>query len=265
VTSGAASGSTASGSAGSGVATGAASGSSAGSTGSTSGSTSGASSPDDGGLDEGASEGGGSGEAGGGCAGYQLCDDFEGVAPGAATSPWTIDAQAYTVETIDDATMAHSGTHAVHVKATAASGRGYIVETKTFPATDFWGRAWILLQAQSGGHEVFLAMDGANNEQVRILNNLGGGKIATNRRSDDQSKQSNTAYPMGTWACYEWHETPTELHVYFQGKELTDADEMWTEPVLSSVRAGFERFTAGNAGDIYIDDVAINGTQIGCN
>jgi hypothetical protein len=207
-----------------------------------------------------------SGEAGAGCAasGYALCDDFEGAEAGATGSAWTIDtAGGYTVETVT--TMAHSGTHSVHVMAKGVSGHGYIVETKTFPATDFWGRAYLLLQAPPSGHEVFLAFDGNNDEQVRVLNDLGSGKIATNRRSDDHSMQSSQAYPMGTWACYEWHETPTELHLYFQGKELTDADEMWTEATLTLLRIGFERFDTGTGGDIYIDDVAVSSTQIGCN
>jgi hypothetical protein len=219
---------------------------------------------DSGGQDDNG-EGGALGEAGLGCssAGDQLCDDFEGVQPGATGSVWTIDNMGYTVETVT--TMHHSGTHSVHVAAKGVSGRGYIVETKTFPATDFWGRAYLLLQAPGSGHEVFLAFDGAANEQVRVLNDLGSGKIATNRRSDDQSKQSSQAYPMGTWACYEWHETPTGLHVYLQGKELLDADETWTEAPLTDLRIGFERFDMGTGGDIYIDDVAVSSSQIGCN
>lgn len=238
---------------------------------STSGSASGATSTGgitepDGGANDAAGDAPPSGEAGAGCgaSGYTLCDDFEGAPAGGTGSPWTIDTEGgYTVETITG--MAHSGSHYIHVTAKGVSGHGYIVETKTFPATDFWGRAYLLLQAAPSGHEVFLAFDGNNNEQVRVLNDLGGGKIATNRRSDDQSKQSSQAYPMGTWACYEWHETPTGLHVYFQGKELTDADETWTEATLTLLRIGFERFDTGTGGDIYIDDVAVNSAQIGCN
>jgi hypothetical protein len=210
-----------------------------------------------------------SSEGGGDCAtaGYQLCDDFEGVAAGAAGSVWTIDNKGYTVETVT--TQAHSGTHSVHVQSTGSSGLGYIVESMTFPATDFWGRAYLMFMAPGSGHEVFAAMDSTpsddSGEQVRILNDLGGGQIATNRRSDDQSKQSSQKYPMGTWSCYEWHETPTELHVYFNGQELMDVDETWTEPTLVDLRLGFERFDTGTGGDIWIDDVAVNSSQIGCN
>ena len=64
---------------------------------------------------------------------------------------------------------------------------------------------------------------------------------------------------------YEWHETPTGLHVYFQGSELTDIAETWTEATFSLLRLGFERFDTGTGGDIYIDDVAVNNEQIGCD
>jgi hypothetical protein len=241
-----------------------------GSSGSTSsGNTSSSGTTDDGGADDASGDGAAGSEGGASCGAgtYELCDDFEGPAAGSPGSVWTIDNKGYVVETVT--TQAHSGSHSVHVKSTGSSGLGYIVESKTFPATDFWGRAWLMFMAPGSGHEVFVAMDGTpsdnSGEQLRILNDLGGGQIATNRRSDDQSKQSSQKYPMGMWSCYEWHETPTELHVYFNGKELTDADEMWTEPTLVDLRLGFERFDSGTGGDIWIDDVAVNSSQIGCN
>jgi len=214
---------------------------------------------------------GAGGSAGGGavgCAAMQLCDDFEGAPPGDAASAWKIIKNGgYALETVT--TQAHSGTHSVHAMATAGSGYAYIEETKTFPAMDFWGRAFMRFQAPSGGHEVFAGLDTnaneAQGEQVRLLNNLGGGKVSTNRRSNDNSKTSSTSIPMGTWFCYEWHETPNELHIFLDGKELTDVGEPWVEPAFVSLVLGFERFSGGMPGDVWIDDVAINSTQVGCN
>jgi hypothetical protein len=214
------------------------------------------------------SEGGGSTNCA--TAGYLLCDDFEGAAPGAAGSKFTMDTKGgYVVETVT--TQSHSGTHSIHVNSPGGSGLGYIVETATFtPAiTDFWGRAYLRFMANGSGHEVFVAMDDStsdsNGEQVRMFNDMGDGKIATNRRSDDQEKESSQAIPMGQWFCFEWHETPTELRIYFNGQDLTVADETWTEPKLADLRLGFERFDSGTGGDVWIDDVAVNSTQIGCN
>lgn len=200
-------------------------------------------------------------------AGYTLCDDFEGAAPGDATSAWTIIKNKYTVETVT--TQAHSGTHSVHVMATTDSGYGYISETKTFPATDFWGRAYLRLVAPSSGHEVFVGADTSmmepQGDQIRYLNNTGGGGIVTNARGNDKSDGGGTKIPMSTWFCYEWHQTPTEVHVYLNGTEVTDAKR--TEPELNLVAMvlGFERFGGGTAGDIWIDDVAVNSAQVGCN
>jgi hypothetical protein len=202
-----------------------------------------------------------------GCNGDQLCDDFEGPAPGTSGSAWTIIKNGYVVETVT--TQAHSGTHSVHVIATGNGGYGYIEETKTFPATDWWGRAFLRIQAPSGGHEVFAGADTnvsePSGDQVRFLNNLGGGKVSTNRRVDDHGGTSSTSIPMGSWFCYEWHETPTALSIFLDGKALTDVDQAWTEPTFVSLVLGFERFGGGTPGDIWIDDVAVNSAQIGCN
>jgi hypothetical protein len=259
------------GSAGSGATAGAAAGSGGGAGLEPSGGAGGGSGSGGSGGSGGAAGAGGSAGAGGtvscATAGYTLCDDFEGAAPGDAASAWTIIKNGYTVETVT--TQAHSGTHSVHVMATANGGYGYISETKTFPATDFWGRAYMRIVAPSSGHEVFAGLDTnlmePQGEQVRMLNNTGGGNIVTNRRSDDMSKGSATKIPMSTWFCYEWHETPTKLSIYLNGKELTDVDEAWTEPTFVAFVLGFERFGGGTAGDIWIDDVAVNSAQVGCN
>ena len=219
-------------------------------------------------IDSGAGDGSSTADGGASCAtaGYQLCDDFEGTPPGPGSS-WTIIKNGYTVETVT--TQAHSGTHSVHVMATAGGGYGYIEETKTLPATDFWLRAYLRIQAPSGGHEVFAGADTNMSEpagdQVRYLNNLGNGKISTNRRTGDQGKTSGTAIPMGSWFCYEVHQTPTTVHVYLENKELTDVATMYAEPTFVSLVLGLERFGGGTPGDIWIDDVAVNATQVGCN
>jgi hypothetical protein len=236
--------------------------------GGTSGSSGSSGSGGSGGMAGSSGRGGSGGGASCATAGYQLCDDFEGAPPGDAASAWTIIKNGgYAVETVT--TQAHSGTHSVHAMATASSGYAYISESKTFPATDFWGRAYLRIAAPSSGHEVFLGADSNTNEasgdQIRYLNNTGGGNIVTNRRVGDMSKGSATKIPMSTWFCYEWHETPTELHVYLDGKELTDVAEMWAEPTLVAIVIGFERFGGGTPGDIWIDDVAINSAQVGCN
>ena len=203
-----------------------------------------------------------------GCGAYQLCDDFAGAAPGAAGSAWTYIMKGYTVTL--DTTQAHSGTHAVHATATAGGGYAYIMESKTFPATDFWLRTYLRIMAAGGGHTVFLGADTNLNEamgdQVRYLNNNGGnGKISTNSRSKDTFSSDATAIPMGSWFCYEVHQTPTGADIFFNGQALPAARWNNPEPTFVALVLGIERFGGGQPGDVWIDDVAINSTQIGCN
>ncbi len=75
---------------------------------------------------------------------------------------------------------------------------------------------------------------------------------------------SNVSPTMGKWQCYEWHITPNALDDYLDGTKLP-ISQTWAEPTISLLRMGFERFSAGSAGELWLDDVAINDTQIGCN
>ncbi|HEX4406045.1 MAG TPA: hypothetical protein VH560_14505 [Polyangia bacterium] len=202
---------------------------------------------------------------------YTLCETFSGVAPGATGSPWLIDVDKLgtVIETVTN--KGHGDSTSLHVKTSAMSGvRGYLTEMETLAKTgaSFWGRVyiWYMLDV-AGVHIVNAAVDGktaANaSEQVRIVNVIGG-HIATNRRSDDMGKGSNVAPDQGKWGCYEWHITPSSLDVYLDGTMLP-ISETWTEPTISLFRVGFERFAAGAAGDLWLDDIAINDKQIGCN
>ncbi len=242
-------------------------GAEAGSTGSTAGANGTAGATPDAGMD---APGDTSDGPSNGCP-YTLCETFSGPALGATGSPWLIDVDKVgtVIETVTN--KGRTDSTSLHVKTSAMSGvRGYITETETLAKTgaSFWGRVyiWYMLDV-AGVHIVNVAVDGktaANaSEQVRIVNVIGS-HIATNRRSDDMGKGSNVGPDMGKWGCYEWHITPNSLDVYLDGTMLP-ISETWAEPTISLLRIGFERFAAGAAGDVWLDDIAINDKQIGCN
>jgi hypothetical protein len=262
VTAGTASGGSSAGAAGSNSTAGSNSGGSGGGNGG--GTTGGGSS---GGSSAGGASGGSSGSGGGGsvdCSAFKLCDDFEGGALGMGTSPWkTQSGGGYTLELGTD--QAHSGTHSVHISAPTATGSAHIVETKTFPATDYWGRAFLRFKAPPGGHQMFIMMS-VPNDQVRILNMLGNSaKVQQNLQSTDKFTSSATVIPMEKWFCYEWHANASGVHVFMDGMEMTDAAATWSGAGGTSLTIGFQRFQAGTgAGEMWIDDVAINTAQVGC-
>jgi hypothetical protein len=224
------------------------------------------------GGDAGAASDGAAGTGGGvlGCAAARLCDSFEGAAPGAAGSDWKTEIQGATVEVVAD--KAHTGTHSVHVKVPATTTIwGYIAETKTFPAmnNDFWGRVFIWSEVGTQtAHVVNVAADGAKvggggNDEVRVSGTQGN-KLVTNLQSTDKSYGSSVMLPQGKWSCYEWHLQPNDLKLYLDGAEVKGTEATWASPTVNKLRIGFQRWEAGPVGDMWIDDVAVNDTQIGC-
>ena len=252
------------GAAGTGVVTGTGGSGTGGGAGGSTGGSGAAGTTGGGGHSNGGATGGGGAGGAADCSSFTLCDDFEGAAPGAATSPWktTTQGTGYKFEVVS--TVVHSGTHAVHVTGPAATGTAAITTTKGFPATDFWGRVWMHVTSPATGHQCFIELNSAN-DQVRALNEMGSGELATNLKSTDKIN-GHTKLPQDTWFCFEWHQSPTALHVYTNGTESTDAAAAWSVPSITSMQIGLQRFMAGTGtADLYYDDVALNPTRIGCD
>jgi hypothetical protein len=223
------------------------------------------------GAGTGGSAAGAGGSGGGGstdCSGFALCDDFEGDAPGAGMSPFKQMMQGqYMLEVVDDMTQAHSGTHAVHITAPTGTGVAALTENTTFngdTASDWWGRVFLRFKAASGGHQMFIAVNASGN-QFRLFNTLGSDTIQLNDQKGDKFTALASQVPMDTWFCYEWHMTPTETTVYVDGVQ-DPAAPGWMVSGATSLQIGYQRFQSGpSTGEIWIDDVAINTSQIGCN
>jgi hypothetical protein len=205
------------------------------------------------------------------CSTLKLCDDFESGM--LATSTWRVSqGGGYTATVGTD--QAHSGTHSVHVVAPVAAGSAFITETKTFPAADFWGRAWLRFKGVAGsGHQmnIYVAAPG---DQLRLLNRNGGEAIRINFQKTDTFYNSKTTVPQEMWFCYEWHVSATATHVYFalEGKDSVELTDVGTVPGVTggtSLSLGYQRFQPGTAGaaatDLWIDDVAVDAARIGCN
>ena len=222
-----------------------------------------------GGTGGGASGGaaGSSGSGGGGatdCSKLKICDDFEGDAPGAGASPWK---KMGTVDVVTD--VHHSGTHAVHIKG--AAGGAYnanINESKSFPAADSWGRAWVQIKATSTEHQMFIGIN-LSGDQGRLLNRLGSDTPQVNFQKGDKFYAAEDKITQGTWFCYEWHVTTSATSIYINGKKQslkngTNGDA----PGITggtSLLLGFQRFANGSSdGEVWYDDVAVGDTQIGC-
>jgi hypothetical protein len=162
--------------------------------------------------------------------------------------------------------QAHSGTHSVHIVAPNTSASAFITETKTFPAADFWGRAWLRFKGPAGGHQmnIYVAVPG---DQLRLFNRLGTSEaIQVNFQKTDKFYASKTTVPQEKWFCYEWHVSTSATHIYKDGMELTDVGAVPGVTGATGLSLGYQRFATGTAAaDLWIDDVAVDTAQIGCN
>ena len=165
-----------------------------------------------------------------------------------------------------DTTQAHSGTKSIHISAPTATGAGALTETKTFSgatATDWWGRVFFRFKAPADGHQMFIAVNVSGN-QFRLFNTLGSTKIQLNDQKADKFTALTQSITMEKWFCYEWHMTPTTTTAYVDGQQ--GGMVSWAVSGATSLQIGYERFQAAKtAGEIWIDDVAIGTSQIGCD
>lgn len=214
----------------------------------------------------GAAGGPGVGGGSGNCNGAALCDDFERAMLG---PDWVLDNTAPTViELVTN--KGHNSMSSVHISFGTAATQSYISESKTFPAMGnaFWGRAWIFSMAPLGGHQIYVeARVGAGSDKTGVRPvNTQGMNLATNLESSDAGMTSNIKMTMGSWVCYEWQITGIggagTFTSYVDGMMI--GKQNGTIPALMRQRIGFQRYMAGTAGEMWIDDVAIGAARIGC-
>lgn len=213
----------------------------------------------------GATTAGAGGAAGGGsadCSAFKLCDGFEGDAPGKGMSPWTA-MGGTAIEVTKD--QHHGGTQSVHITAPNTSGFSALIqEKKTFPATEFWGRAFLRFKGDGGGHQMYIAVN-LPGDQLRLLNRLGSDNAQVNFQKSDKFYNTNHKIVQETWFCYEWHVTASAVNIFIDGQAQTTSPAIPGITGGTTLSLGYTRYATGSAaGEMWIDDVAVNDTQIGC-
>ena len=113
---------------------------------------------------------------------------------------------------------------------------------------------------------IYVALPG---DQLRLLNRLGSDAFRVNYQKTDAFYASTTNIPQTTWFCYEWHVTTSAVTIYKDGTQLTTDKPIPGITGGTSLSLGYQRFAtasgANTASELWIDDVAVNSTQIGCN
>jgi hypothetical protein len=234
-----------------------------------------------------------SGGANGSCAGALFCDDFESYT-GTPGAPWTVKKNAQGAVVIDGA-QHKSGSKAVKFTTTGADSyqQAFIDLTKPFPVANnaFYGRMMIYTTkaANDGVHWTMIQGEGPATSQgisradVRYGGQHQQGLMAnydSAGKASDCWQHSQTKMPEGKWACMEWYfEGATNTQKFWlDGKAIDDltvagqgqgcvsqgTEGKWLFPSFEHLDLGWESYQTDDAREVWIDDVAIGTTQIGC-
>ena len=194
-----------------------------------------------------------------------------------------------------DATHVARGTRALHIRTVTDTdgGSGANVGLSTtrglpFAANVIWGRAFVWLAPASAPMATASMFQSTGPLTVtgRVITvsqrlSIGSGHLGASYDNSpqppftDYGLESATPMPVSRWACLEWEfkGSTNEAHYYLNAMELTDiavlptADPQWIAPPWSTIQVGlqFHGSDAINAIDVWIDEVAIDTTRIGCD
>jgi hypothetical protein len=241
----------------------------------------------------GTGSGGGAGGGSGTCAGALFCDDFESYT-GTPGAPWAVTKNSQGNVVIDGA-QHKSGTKAFKFTTSGAATyqQSFITLAKPFPVANnaFYGRMMIYATkvANDGVHWTMIQGEGSVTTPAieRALVRYGGqhqqammANYDSNPVKSDCWKHSATKMPEGKWACMEWYfEGATNTQKFWlDGKAIDDltvvekgegcvaheTEDKWLFPQFKKVSVGWESYQTDDAREVWIDDVALGTTQIGC-
>ncbi len=220
------------------------------------------------------------GPAGSGCAALPAgqCLDFES---GPIAAPWSYGKQAAGMRI--DNVHAHSGKSALHVTLPAGMGPQYGYSLGRTPPTNtgvLFARMYFYAPAASPGHAMLIEGDGADGSQYQF-NILGKSFITLVYKAAHLGMSScggtcvdkdKATAPIGKWVCLETQfdgKTGTPAKVFVDGAQLSLNYNGLEYPVVGSFRRinfGYELHVGVHNGlDVWIDDVAVSTSRIGCD
>lgn len=234
-----------------------------------------------------------------GCPPDFFCDDFEmhpeGAPPG---EPWQTDiGQA---SALVEAGKAVSGTRAVHIKTSDGyNGRATIrvAVPEVFPSQHLFGRMrmWLTEASPDGVHWTMIEARGEfqqdgvfNGQPFDALLRYGGqhnkrlmANYETSGPGTDCWHHSQQTIPEQKWACMEWEfdSDNSTMRFWIDGTEVADLNVgmmgqgcgkndlmgQWYYPTLEHMTLGWIDYQNGGGRDLWIDDVAVGPSRVGCD
>lgn len=232
------------------------------------------------------------------CANALLCESFEAYADGAVPgAPWAVSENNGAVRVSSE--RAFGGTTSLHCTGNAGQFAQAYISTSgapLFPAagSGMYGRMMLWVRDNPVGsiHWTFVSAEGRSAADdytafYRVGGQVDGRLLAnywTEGNATDCWDHSSALMPVGDaggWTCLEWHyETANdELEFWLNGQALDDMhitgtgegciahdlNDVWEAPAAFDVlRLGWEHVAMTNQRDVWLDDIAVGTTRIGC-
>jgi hypothetical protein len=210
-------------------------------------------------------------------AAFLLCDGFESGSIDGATWKQARNLSTPTVES----GHAFRGNYALHVRSTpvdaGVSTYTSLTPLKSLtPSPALWVRAFVYLTGPPAPTDLLLLSLASNSGDVLrlVVRPPAGALVFSATFPSSAVTTSATAVPRDRWVCLEWlvdAGTPNQVRVFVDGTELGDLHLLQsTQPanplqVLNFYFAFFNAAVALPAYDYYLDEIAVDTTQVGCD
>jgi hypothetical protein len=202
-----------------------------------------------------------------------LCEGFES---GLASATWRTTRSGGTVAV--ETMQAARGGRALHITS-ANGGMNAITQTKTFPIAGnslfFRMFLWLEDDITTNGHFTFAEARGTGNSSLVRFGGIGkrvGVGSDGGPSGDWTNTDSKATLPSKRWICYEsqFDGATNKFRVWIDDKESTtlnvgiDKHPGFVMPMFTSLWFGWILYQQGEAQDLWIDEIAVDGKRIGC-
>ena len=221
------------------------------------------------------------GPVAGGCAGAKKCFDFEDQMAGKppAGADFTIETHGGSVTT--DTTKSYSGKQSILIKTTSGGnwpGNNLVFKgiDKLLPDNDLHGRVMVWMDQTPGAAHFDSIQATGTGGQTYILGGMKKNFMSV-YHPGDCSVDSDTPFPVATWACIQWefkgskdgkHLHKMMLNGQTVDKGIQDANQGfppkdWKAPIFNQMKVGFTHY-GNTAVSLWIDDLAFGDQLIAC-
>lgn len=226
-------------------------------------------------ADAGSSADGPPATMGGLCAGAKKCFDFEDQMAGQAPSSPDFKVEMNGGSISVDSTKFFSGKQSIKISTRGGTnfpGTNLIFSgiEKLLPENDLHGRVMMWMNQTPGRAHwdgiLGSAAGGAN--PTYILGGMYMNFMSVYHPGDD-SVDSATPFPTGTWACIQWQfsgKGGMNIHKMMLNGQVVDKGltTKWRAPTFSQLKVGYRHFGSSVAVDLWLDDLAFGDQPIPC-